>query len=75
MTPIERQILINQRDIMIKLHDGEKPFYEGFFAYRIEETDKLLNSKKKSRKEQVKEFTDDLIPTKEDDERWEGRQI
>jgi len=38
------QILLNQKDIMIWVHGMKsgKPFHDGFFAKRIEETDDLL---------------------------------
>ena len=42
MTPIERQILKNQADIMFWISKGDNPM-EGYFGKRIKETIELLS--------------------------------
>ncbi len=37
-----RQILQNQINIMIKLHDGSRPYYEGYFKHNIEDSEELI---------------------------------
>lgn len=38
-----KQILENQRNIMIFLTSDESPYYEGYFAVNIKKTEELLN--------------------------------
>ena len=43
-TKMLKQILRNQKDIMIWIHgmNAKKSYYEGYFKYRIEETEELI---------------------------------
>ena len=64
MTPIEKQILKNQKIILryLWLKDNNYTSADGTLLIETaNETDKLLNNKKKSRKEQAKEFIDKIM--------------
>jgi hypothetical protein len=37
-----KQILVNQRNIMIWISSNERPFYEGYFKHNIEDTEELI---------------------------------
>ena len=40
---ILRQILVNQRNIMIWISSNEKPYYHGYFAGNIAMTEELID--------------------------------
>ena len=68
MNEIERQILLNQKDIMIWISQG-KP-YDGFFGSRLKETEELLNPEE-SEDESNKE-RDELLKEKVRNSEVEG---